>query len=334
MAVNKRKGLGKGLDALIPANAIIAIKKDESNTEVGRSAENVSQKTNRLIPTQDKTKAKEKAVKANGASEKADTEVAITSKLRITQIEPNKNQPRKNFNEDSLQELADSIQQVGIISPITVQKKGEQYIIIAGERRWRAAKIAGLKEVPVVFANYTDKEIAEIALIENIQREDLNPIEEAMGYKKLIEEFQLKQDEVAERVGKSRSALTNALRLLKLSESTQKMLVDEVLTVGHARVLIPIVDEEVQSMLAWRIVDEGLSVREAEKIVKNFGKPEKEKKVIDEKLKTIYDDIATKLKNDLGTKVNIVSKANGAGKFEIEFYSNDDFERIMHKIME
>ena len=200
---------------------------------------------------------------------------------------------------------------------------------MAGERRWRAAKLAGLKEVPVIIRDYTEQEIAEISLIENIQRENLNPIEEALAYKRLLEEFNLKQDEVAERVSKSRAAVTNSIRLLKLSENVQQMLIDDMLSTGHARALISIEDPEVQYSLAQRIFDEKLSVRDVEKIMKNMNKPAKPVKVYDESLVTVYQDLEEKLKNRLGTKVKISSKGNGAGKIEIEFYNNDDFERLM-----
>ena len=249
-------------------------------------------------------------------------------------MEPNREQPRKNFDEDALLELAESIKQFGLLQPILVQDRKDYYEIIAGERRWRAAKLAGLKEVPVIIKNLTEQEIVEIALIENIQREDLNPIEEALAYKKLLEEFNLKQDEVAERVSKSRTAVTNSMRLLKLSEEVQRMIIDEMITTGHARALLGVTDPEQQYLLAQRIFDEKLSVREIEKIVKNIGKPAKEKKdkSIDESLQIIYQDISEKLKVKLGTKVNVVPKENGSGKIEIEFYSHDELDRILTQI--
>jgi ParB family chromosome partitioning protein len=251
--------------------------------------------------------------------------------VKITKVEPNREQPRKNFDEDALQELADSIKQFGLLQPILVQDKNDYYEIIAGERRWRAAKIAGLKEVPVIIKNYSNQEIVEISLIENIQREDLNPIEEAQAYKRLLEEFSLKQDEVAERVSKSRTAVTNSMRLLKLSEPVQQMIIDGMLSTGHARALIPIEDAEQQLQVAQKIFDEKLSVREVEKLVKNILKPAEEPKKEDDKaIKYIYQDIENKLKERLSRKVAISSKGkNGAGKIEIEFYSNDDLDRLI-----
>lgn len=287
----KKGGLGKGLNALIP-------------------------------PTEEK-KAPEK-VSSSLVSE-TDKETMVN----ITKIEPNRTQPRKNFNEDALQELADSIKQFGIVQPLIVQDRKDHYEIIAGERRWRAAKKAGLKEVPVIIKNYTEQEIVEISIIENIQREDLNPIEEALAYKRLLEEFKLKQDQVAERVSKSRTAVTNSMRLLKLSDKVQQMIIDEMITTGHARAILSIEDPEEQYNLAQRIFDEKLSVREVEKIMKNMGKPAKNKKEKDTKLEVIYQDIEEKLKQNLGAKVVITSKGNGAGKMEIEFYTHDDLEKLI-----
>lgn len=249
--------------------------------------------------------------------------------MKITKVEPNREQPRKNFDEDALQELADSIRQFGVIQPIVVQDRKDHYEIIAGERRWRAAKIAGLKEVPVIIKNYTEQEIVEISLIENIQRENLNPIEEAQAYKKLLTEFNLKQDEVAERVSKSRTAVTNSMRLLKLSEEVQQMVIDEMLSTGHARALLAIENADEQYTLAQKVFDEKLSVRDVEKIVKNLHKPAKPKKLDDKALELIYQDIEEKLKQALSTKVSVSSKGGGAGKIEMEFYSHDDLDRLV-----
>ena len=283
------RGLGKGLDALIPAG-------------------------DKKITKEENTKGAETVVK-------------------ITKVEPNRSQPRKNFDEDALQELADSIKQFGLLQPILVQDKGEYYEIIAGERRWRAAKLAGLKEVPVIIRNYSSQEIVEISLIENIQREDLNPIEEAQAYKRLLTEFNLKQDEVAERVSKSRTAVTNSMRLLKLCDGVQQMIIDDMLSTGHARALIPIEDPELQLQLAQRIFDEKLSVREVEKLVKRILKPAEEKpkkEEIPQSLMYIYQNIENKLKDKLSRKVAISPKGkNGSGKIEIEFYSNDDLEKLI-----
>ena len=298
MAAKVSRGLGKGLDSLIPMGSVSSEKKADSKEENKESKD---------------SKATETVVK-------------------ITQVEPNREQPRKNFDEDALQELADSIKQFGLLQPILVQDRKTHYEIIAGERRWRAAKLAGLKEVPVIIRDYTDQEIVEISLIENIQREDLNPIEEAQAYKRLLTEFNLKQDEVAERVSTSRTAVTNSMRLLKLCDEVQQMIIDDMLSTGHARALISIEDPEQQYMIAQKIFDEKLSVREVEKLVKDLNKPEKPKKESnkeDKSLDIIYEAIEEKLKQSLGTKVEISSKGNGAGKLEIEFYNHDDLDRII-----
>lgn len=265
----------------------------------------------------------------------ADTEirkddVSRETLVSIHEIEPNKSQPRKKFDEDALQELSESIKQFGIIQPLIVQKRGKYYEIIAGERRWRASRLAGLKEVPVIIKDYTPQEIVEIALIENIQREDLNPIEEALAYQRLIQEFSLKQDELAERVSKSRVAITNSLRLLKLDKRVQQMLIDDLLSSGHARTLIPIEDSDLQHELACRVFDEKLSVRDTEKLVKQLfkEKPTKEIAATDENI-FIYNDLEEKLKNIIGTKVSINRKKKNKGKIEIEYYSYEDLERIM-----
>ena len=270
-------------------------------------------------------------VKNEKKSEKGDPAKGPETLVNITKVEPNREQPRKNFDEDALLELSESIKQYGLLQPILVQDRKDYYEIIAGERRWRAAKLAGLKQVPVIIKNLTDQEIVEISLIENIQRENLNPIEEAQAYKRLLNEFHLKQDEVAERVSKSRTAVTNSMRLLKLSDDVQRMVIDEMITTGHARALLGVEDPAEQYNLAQRIFDEKLSVREVEKIVKNMGKPVKPKKekVVDKSMQVIYDDISEKLKTQLGTKVNIVPKEDGRGKIENEFYSHDELDRIL-----
>ena len=216
-----------------------------------------------------------------------------------------------------------------------MQDRKDHYEIIAGERRWRAAKLAGLKEVPVIIRDYTEQEIMEISLIENIQREDLNPIEEAQAYKRLLEEFNLKQDEVAERVSKSRTAVTNSMRLLKLGEKVQQMVIDEMISTGHARALLAVEDQEEQYELAQKIFDEKLSVREVEKLVKNLHKPEKvQKKQENQTMQVIYQDIEDKLKQRLSTKVTVTSKGEGSGKIEIEFYNHEDLDRLLDIIGE
>lgn len=252
--------------------------------------------------------------------------------VKITLVEPNREQPRKNFDEDALEELSESIKQYGVLSPILVQDRKDHYEIVAGERRWRAARMAGLKEVPVIIRHYTEQQIVEIALIENIQREDLNPIEEAQAYKRLLNEFNLTQDKVAERVSKSRSAVTNSMRLLKLCDDVQQMIIDDMISTGHARAILAVEDPAVQYELAQRVFDEKLSVRDIEKIVKNLGKPVKEKPQVNNEYDVFYKDLSEKLKGSLGTKVNISGKGDGSGKIEIEFYSNDELDRIIAKI--
>lgn len=301
MAV-KRNGLGKGLDSLIP---------------------NKSEKT------------AENPVKSDELKTKAEENAEQTGEMmvKINKVEPNRDQPRREFDEDSLMELADSIKQFGILQPLIVQKKKDYYEIIAGERRWRAAKLAGIKEVPVIVKEYTDQEIVEISLIENIQRENLNPIEEAMAYKRLLEEFDLKQDEVAERVSKSRTAVTNSMRLLKLSNRVQQMIIDDMISTGHARALLAIDDEEQQYVLANKIFDEKLSVRETEKLVKALKNPKKESKKQKLEHTFVYRNIEEQMKNIIGTKVSVNAKANGKGKIEIEYYSEEELERIYDLIM-
>lgn len=294
-----KRGLGKGLDSLIPTNVMM-------ESEVKHAT---------VSP-------------ASSAEEGKDG----TLMVKLSKVEPNREQPRKNFDEDSLQELAESLKQFGMLQPILVQNRGDYYEIIAGERRWRAAKIAGLKEVPVIVRELTDQEIVEISLIENIQREDLNPIEEAQAYKRLLTEFHLKQDEVAERVSKSRTAVTNSMRLLKLCDEVQKMVVDDMISTGHARALISIEDPEEQYLIAQKIFDEKLSVREVEKLVKDLHKPPKPPKEENRTLQAIYQEISERLKQSLSTKVSVSAKQNGAGKIEIEFYNHEDLERLLERI--
>lgn len=266
------------------------------------------------------------------AENKKSEEKPAEVKVKISKVEPNREQPRKNFDEDALLELAESIKQFGVLQPLLVQDRKDYYEIIVGERRWRAAKIAGLKEVPVIIKKLTEQEMVEISLIENIQRENLNPIEEALAYKRLLNEFNLKQDEVAERVSKSRTAVTNSMRLLKLNEKVQQMVIDDMLTTGHARALLGIEDQEKQYVVAQQIFDEKLSVRETEKLVKKIQKekdlPEKKKEELDEQVALAYHDVEEKMKLILGTKVNIRAKDDKKGKIEIEYYSMDEFNRI------
>ncbi len=277
-----------------------------------------------LIP-QNKSNTTEKPVKVDG------------TKVKIEKVEPNREQPRKNFDEDALQELSDSIKQYGILQPIVVVDRGDYYMIIAGERRWRAAMLAGLKEVPVIIKDLTEQEIVEISLIENIQREDLNPIEEALAYKKLLEEFNLKQDEVAERVSKSRTAVTNSVRLLKLDDRVQQMVIDDMISTGHARALLGIENKEEQYAKAQQVFDQKLSVRETEKLVKQHQNEKKNPvnritPAIDTKTQAIYKGLEEQLKNKFGTKVSIQAKDENKGKIEIEYFSSEELSRIIDLI--
>lgn len=295
----KKKGLGKGLDSLIPDNNSM-----------------------KSVTSEKTVKSKEDAAAKSGVQV-----------MKINEVEPNRDQPRKNFDEDALLELSDSIKQFGVLQPLLVRKRKDYYEIIAGERRWRAAKLAGVKEVPVIEKEYTDQEILEIGLIENIQRENLNPIEEAIAYKRLLEEFNLKQDEVAERVSKSRTAVTNSMRLLKLSDKVQQMIIDDMISTGHARALLAIDDPELQYTLANKIFDEKLSVRETEKLVKEIKNPKKPKEKKPVANSFIYQDLEEKMKSVFGTKVSIASKGKGKGKIEIEYYSDDELEHLFDMMM-
>ena len=300
----RRGGLGKGLDSLIsPGHSAKAEAKEK--------------------PAKPEVKVVEKVVEK-------DVEKPVEMKLKISEIEPNREQPRKSFDEDGLIELSESIKQFGVLQPILVQKKDDYYEIIAGERRWRAAKLAGIKEVPVIIKDFTEQEVVEISLIENIQRESLNPIEEAHAYKRLMEEFHLRQDEIAERVSKSRTAVTNSMRLLKLDDRVQQMVVDEMLTTGHVRTLLALENKELQYNTAMKIFDEKLSVRETERLVKEILNPKvkKEKKVNLEE-EAIYEGLEEKIKSIIGTKVSIHRGAKHKGKIEIEYYSQEELERIM-----
>ncbi|NLY17995.1 MAG: ParB/RepB/Spo0J family partition protein [Clostridiaceae bacterium] len=253
-------------------------------------------------------------------------ETSAVSEIKINEIEPNRDQPRKQFDQEKLENLADSIRQHGVVQPIIVKKNESGYSIIAGERRWRAAKIAGLKTIPAIVKDLTTREIMEIALIENLQREDLNPLEEAEAYKKLIDEHGLTQEAISKIVGKSRAAIANSIRLLSLSETVKEMLVNELLSPGHARTLITIEDEEKQNRLAKTIVEKNLNVRETEKLIKNQAAQKKKKKTPEKDANII--DIEEKLKSILGTKVDLQHYSN-KGRIVIEYYSNDEFDRII-----
>lgn len=315
MAV-KKSGLGRGLDALIPGGAV--------HRDMDKTSRD-SQEGSRIINTARKNPARVPEWKP----EKKSGGLLVS----ISKIEPNREQPRKKFDEDALLELSESIKQYGVLQPLLVSDKKDYYEIIAGERRWRAAKLAGLKEVPVIVKEFTSREILEISLIENIQREDLNPIEEAMAYRRLIDEFHMKQDEVAERVAKSRTAVTNSMRLLKLGDKVQEMLIDDMISAGHARALLAISDKEVQLALANKIFDEKLSVRETEKLVRMTltlqEKKEKQEPARNSAEEAAYESLEEKMKLLLGTKVSIIRKKNNKGKIEIEYYSKEELERII-----
>lgn len=302
----KKSGLGRGLDALFP------------------------EKTVQSKPKTVKTVKEEKKVAVDTKKSSQQETSNGERMMKISMIEPNREQPRKKFDEDALQELSESIKQYGILQPLLVSDKKDYYEIVAGERRWRAAKMAGLKEVPVVVKEFSTQEIVEISLIENIQREDLNPVEEAMAYKRLIDEFHLKQDEIAERVSKSRTAVTNSMRLLKLDSRVQQMMVDEMISAGHARAILAISDPEQQYNAAMKVFDEKLSVRETEKLVKSILTPTKKKPVVSNPAEdAIYESLEEKMKGITGTRVFIHRKKNNKGKIEIEYYSRDDLDRII-----
>ncbi len=302
MAKAAKKGLGKGLGALLGSDLTEETKKEEP---------------------QEKIVVETKIV-----------EVPKEVYLKISMIEPNQEQPRKEFNQEQLEELAESIRNYGVLQPIMVQKKGDLYEIIAGERRWRAAKMAGLKEVPVIIRDFDRQKKMEISLIENVQRSDLNPIEEAMAYRQLIEEFGLKQEEIAERVSKNRATIANSLRLLKLDPRVQELLIQGVISNGHARALLAIEDLEQQYGAAELIVKNGLSVREVEKLVKSLLKPAKEKEPKKEErdLSFIFQDLEERMKSIMGTKVMIHRKDKSKGRIEIEYYSEAELERIVELI--
>ena len=296
----KKSGLGKGLDSLIP------------NKNVKSAKPSVKADEKKAAP-------KEEILEAGPIM------------VKINKVEPNRDQPRKDFDEDALMELADSIKQFGVLQPILVQKKKDYYEIIAGERRWRAAKLAGLKEVPIIVKEFTEQEIVEISLIENIQRENLNPIEEAMAYKRLMEEFHLKQDAIAERVSKSRTAVTNSMRLLKLDDRVQQMLIDEMISTGHARALLALESKDAQAEAAVKVFDEKLSVRETERLVKELLNPvqKKEEKPKNQAEELVYKNLEEKIKQIIGSKVAINRKTDNKGKIEIEYYSQEELERIV-----
>ena len=350
----KRSGLGqRGLDLLIPASSGTETSDTSSKgKKAGRSAASVKKTSSGTKETKGKgvktsdgknaehtnrnPAARSSRTRVTGSTKTADETAKAANRsgepvmVPVSKVEPNREQPRKEFNEDALQELAESIRQYGIIQPLIVQKKDGYYEIIAGERRWRAARIASLKEVPVIIREYTPREVMEVSLIENIQREDLNPIEEAGAYRSLMEEFSLKQDEVAQRVSKSRAAIANSVRLLNLDQRVQDMIISQMLSTGHARALLAITDPELQFQTAQKVFDEKLTVRDVEKLVRrmNEGPSVPAKGKISEALQAVYADMAEKMKSSLGTKVSIAARSAQKGKIEIEYYSADELDRL------
>ena len=299
-----KKGLGKGLGAIFGEDVV-----KESNEELT--------KVKRSLP-----------------AEEEETKGSLMVKISL--IEPNRDQPRKDFNEEELQELAESIKNYGVLQPLLVQKKGTSYELIAGERRWRAAKLAGLKEVPVVLREYSKQQAMEIALIENVQRADLNPIEEAQAYQQLVKEFHLTQEEIAARVSKNRATITNAMRLLKLDEEIQNLLIKGAISSGHARAILSLEDKQLQKKAAKEVLDRRLSVRETEKLVKRLARASAEKNERNEKkddaLALIFQDLEERMKTIMGTKVSIHNKDRNKGRIEIEYYSEAELERIVEMI--
>ena len=316
MAV-KRGGLGKGLDSMIPVLDSTATKKKTGRTAIDKEAQQNAAK--------EAHKHQKEKMEFEG---KPGEQVQI---VKLTKVEPSREQPRKQFDADALQELAESIKQFGVLQPLLVQKKEDYYEIIAGERRWRASKLAGLKEVPVIVKEFTEQEAVEISLIENIQREDLNPIEEAMAYKRLMEEFHLKQDAIAERVSKSRTAVTNSMRLLKLDDSVQQMLIDVMISTGLARAFLALESKDAQAEAAVKVFDEKLSVRETERLVKELLNPvqKKEEKPKNQAEELVYKNLEEKIKQIIGSKVAINRRTDNKGKIEIEYYSQEELERIV-----
>ena len=304
----KRTGLGRGLGAIFGEDVV------ENSEGENRS---VSRETSPDYTVEEKKE-----------------EPGKEYMMKLSIIEPNKGQPRKDFNEESIGELADSIKRYGVLQPLLVKKSGDHYEIVAGERRWRAAKEAGLREVPVVIKEYTKQQAMEIALIENVQREDLNPIEEAQAYQQLMQEFELTQEEIAERVSRSRTAITNCMRLLKLDKRVQDMLIQGQLSSGHARALLALENQDAQYQIGLKIIDQRLSVREVEKLVKLLGKPKNQEKPKEEEkdLSFIFKDLEERMKQVMGTKVIINKKDRNEGRIEIEYYSEAELERIVELI--
>ena len=330
--MKKHRGLGRGLDALIPN----AMEEEQHPQEGQQSSESESEKEKAAVKPRAKKASAEPIETYNGreaAGKEAEKEAGLVRMVRISRVEPDRNQPRKSFDKEKLQELADSIKAKGLLEPIIVRETGDHFEIIAGERRWRACRLAELNEIPVIVKDYSDLERVEISLIENIQREDLNPIEEANAYRRLIDEFHLKQDELAERVSKNRTSIANSMRLLKLGSKVQEMAADGRLSMGQARALIPVEDEDQQLALAEKIVEQQLSVRDVEKLIRDLQRKPREKKEKDPGLELIYRDLENRINAALGMKVAIKSQNEKSGKLEITYSNQDDLEKLMDKLM-
>ncbi len=355
-----KRGLGRGLGALFGEDTVEEVISEEKATARKHESalSETKNKTGNHIVNKKQNAEKNTEVRKNvQKNEKREAQTSETGifdvvkeispqeqekevqtqtelELKISEIEPNRDQPRKAFDEEQLEELADSIRKYGVLQPLLVQKKGESYEIIAGERRWRAAKLAGLKMIPAVIREYSPQQAMEIALIENVQREDLNPIEEAQAYQRLMQEFSLKQEEIAERVSKNRTTITNCMRLLNLAPEVQQMLVEGRIASGHARALLAVADPYQQLELAKKVELERMSVREVEKAVKLLGKEKKEKKKsqVDEAVELVFQDMENRMKTVMGTKVNISRKDKSKGKIEIEYYSEAELERLVELI--
>lgn len=340
----KRSALGKGLGAFFGDDVVktAAAAPQKENRNIEQENHNHANNVNNNYVSDNPINYNENGSSGNNQSEdsfintamKKEENVSRETLIRLTEIEPSEEQPRKSFDEETLQELADSMKDYGVLQPLLVKKKGDNYQIIAGERRWRAAKLAGLKEVPVIIREYNRQQSVEIALIENVQRADLNPIEEALAYQQLMQEFGLKQEEIANRVSKNRATITNSIRLLKLAEPVQKLLISGEISSGHARALLGLEDQEQQIALANDIVQKGLNVRQVEKLVKLMTKPQREKEEKEEEkdLSFIFRDLEERMKGIMGTKVMIHQKDKNKGRIEIEYYSPSELERIVELI--
>lgn len=330
--MKKHRGLGRGLDALIPN----AMEEEQHQQEGQQSSESESEKEKAAAKPRTKKASAEPEETDNdrkAAGKEAKKEAGLVRMVRTSRVEPDRNQPRRSFDKEKLQELADSIKAKGLLEPIIVRETGDHFEIIAGERRWRACRLAELNEIPVIVKDYSDLERVEISLIENIQREDLNPIEEANAYRRLIDEFHLKQDELAERVSKNRTSIANSMRLLKLGSKVQEMAADGRLSMGQARALIPVEDEDQQLALAEKIVEQQLSVRDVEKLIRDLQRKPREKKEKDPGLELIYRDLENRINAALGMKVAIKSQNEKSGKLEITYSNQDDLEKLMDKLM-